>query len=264
MPAHTDDGAFGRDVSRARLNDRRLVHAVMISYLGWGGVLKTFRRHGIDMAIVEMEHNHFTWADVDDLVRSANAYDVLSVVRVADYTYANVTRALDLGADGILVPRLSSRAEFEEVIDAMRLPPRGRKGVGGHDFAVDDLDVKLRDYNTDKLLLVQVENVAFVKDLPAILATGEIAGVIIGPFDLSVDLGAPGDFAHPQFKAVVSDVLQMCQGAEVSCGMFLSDDDAVREWVSEGMNLAWVGSDLAFIDQSMAMSADLIRELRSR
>lgn len=251
----------GRAETMQRLRERKVVHALMVSHLSWGGILATFRDSGVHLVIIEMEHNHFSWADVDDLVRSANAYDVACLVRIADSSYGNISKALDLGADGILVPRIQSADELAAVADAMRLPPRGKKGVGGRDFAVADLDSKLANYNDEKLLFIQVENRAALENLPALLATREIQGVIVGPFDLSVGLGTPRDFGSDVFVNAVERVVRVCGEAGVSVGMFLGDKGEVQHWAGRGMNILWTGSDLSLLNEGISAAASLVRQL---
>lgn len=250
-----------RHATARRLKQQEKVFGIMIANLTWSGVVPLISRRDLDFVLFEMEHNHYSWTDLDSLLRAANGADLTSIVRIADMTYSNISKALDLGADGILVPRIESVGELEQVITSMRLPPRGRKGVGGYDFAVEDLPSKLANYNETKLLLVQVENLKAVADLPAMLQTGEVAGVIVGPYDLSVSLGVPGDFEHPLFADTIHEVVDVCAQARVSCGMFLATEKDLRKWRAAGMNILWSGSDLSLFSDGYNRLCDVIDEI---
>ncbi|MBP1991399.1 HpcH/HpaI aldolase family protein [Paenibacillus eucommiae] len=229
-----------------KLKQRQKTFGTMITSIAWPGIIPILKKGPIDFVVFEMEHNHFDWAELEAHLRTAHMLDVASLVRVTDIFYYQISKALDLGASGILIPRIESFQQLEQVISMMRLPPRGRKGVGGYDFAVDDLIEKLSAYNDEKLLLIQVETPKVLADLDQMLETGEVAGVIVGPYDLSVSLGIPGQFEHPQFMEIVNEVIRICDAHSISCGMYMEGEERIRYWRNKGMNVIWSGSDMGF------------------
>ncbi|MFD0960638.1 HpcH/HpaI aldolase family protein [Paenibacillus chungangensis] len=244
-----------------KLRNRELLFGTMISYMTWTGLVPLLRKRRLDFAVFEMEHNHYDWSELEALLRTANLTELTAFVRVPDIGYAHLSKALDLGADGVLIPRIESLEQLREVIDIVRLPPRGRKGVGGYDFAVDDLTDKLSLYNDEKLILIQVESMAAVQTLDTMLATGEVAGVIVGPYDLSVSMGIPGDFRHPRFMEAVHEVIRLCDSHQLSCGMFMGSEQDIRYWHEQGMNIVWSGSDLGMLLDGYHRLCDVVESL---
>lgn len=241
-----------------KLQTREKVFATMISNMTWTGIIPILRKRSLDMIVFEMEHNHYDWSELEALIRASNREGISPVVRVTDIVYHQISRVLDLGANGVLIPRIESLAQLEDVIDMMRLPPKGRKGVGGYDFAVDDLVDKLARYNEEKMILVQIESPRGIAALDDMLRTGEVAGVIVGPYDMSMSLGIPGQFGHPDFMGAVHEVVRICAEHKMSCGMYMGGADDIRYWRSQGMNIVWSGSDLGFFAQGYNSLADIV------
>lgn len=244
--------------TREKLRERAKVFGTMISHFSWTGIIPSLKKRDIDFIIIELEHNFFDWRDIEALLRICDMVGLTALVRVTEIAYHQISKVLDLGASGILIPRIESIAQLEQVIDMVRLPPRGRKGVGGYDFAVQDLNNKLAAYNTEKMILVQVENPIAISQLELMLETKEVAGVIVGPYDLSVSLQIPGQFHNPRFKEAVIEVVRICDKHAVSCGMFMGGREDIQYWRGQGMNIIWSGSDYGFFMSGYNKLCDVI------
>lgn len=244
-----------------KLQNREKVFATMISGMTWPGIVTMLKKRSLDLIVFEMEHNHYDWGDLEGLLRAANMTGIDAVVRVTDIVYHQVSRVLDLGANGVLLPRIETPEQLEQAIGMVRLPPRGRKGVGGYDFAVDDLADKLARYNAEKMIIAQIESPAGIAHLDSMLATGEVAGAIVGPYDLSMSLGIPGRFDHPEFHRHVREVIAICTRRGISCGMYMNTPEDIRYWRGQGMNIIWSGSDLGFFAQGYHVLADVVDSL---
>ncbi|MBP1988563.1 HpcH/HpaI aldolase family protein [Paenibacillus eucommiae] len=246
----------------AKLNRREKVFTTMISHTTWTGIIPVLKKRNLDFVLFEMEHSHYDWRDLEGLLRMCKMLDLPSVVRVTDIAYHQISLFLDMGATGVLIPRIERFEQLEQVINMVRLPPVGQKGVGGYDFSVGDLTAKLANYNKEKLILIQIEREKAIPELDKMLATGEVAGVIVGPFDLSVSLGIPGEFDHPQFLEAVQNVIRICDERKVSCGMFLGEEANIRHWRGQGMNLIWSGSDMSFFINGYNQLCDTIDSIK--
>ncbi len=198
-----------------------------------------------DFVIVEMEHSHFAWPDVAACLRMLNLLGVLSLVRIPEISYSSVSLALDAGADGVLVPRVRTPDEVERAVEAMLLPPHGGKGVGGYDFQVEPLAERIKHHDTDKLLLVQIENSTAVENLPQLLSVGRVAGLIVGPFDLSQSLGIPGDFENPRFAGAIETIVHAARGRGIAVGAMMPSASLGNAWRAIGMSISWVGTEVS-------------------
>ncbi|RAV22446.1 HpcH/HpaI aldolase family protein [Paenibacillus contaminans] len=241
-----------------KLKRREKLFGTMISCITWTGIVPLLAKRKLDFAIFELEHNHYDWSELEALLRTANMTGLTAFVRVTDIAYHQVSKVLDLGADGVLIPRIERLEQLEQVIDMVRLPPRGKKGVGGYDFAVDDLQEKIARYNKEKQILIQVESPQAAESLDKMLETGEVAGAIVGPYDMSVSLGIPGQFDHPRFRETVMDIIRICDRHRVSCGMFMGGEADMRHWRAQGMNIIWSGSDLGCLLDGYNRLCDMV------
>jgi 2-dehydro-3-deoxyglucarate aldolase/4-hydroxy-2-oxoheptanedioate aldolase len=237
------------------------VFGTTITHFSWTGVIPLLKKRSIDFVIIEMEHNFFDWRDMEGLLRMSNMVGLTAFVRITELAYHQVSKVLDLGASGIIIPRIESVAELELAVDMMRLPPKGRKGVGGYDFSNDDLLHKLANYNTEKMIIIQMENPTAITNLGAMLAMKEVAGVIVGPYDLSVSMGIPGQFQNPQFIQAVNEVVQICDQHQVSCGMFMGGSEDMQYWRERGMNIIWSGSDIDFYLKGYHALCDIVERI---
>ncbi len=243
---------------QGKLARREKIFATMVTMTSWTGIIPQLAQRNLDCVIFELEHNHFGWSDLDALLRTANLTGLNAIVRVTDIAYHQISRVLDLGANGVLIPRIETLQQLEQVIEMMRLPPRGRKGVGGYDFTVADICGKLSSYNREKLLFTQIESPRGIEELDGMLGTNEVAGVIVGPYDMSVSLGIPGQFDNPLFHQAVQEVIRICERHAMSCGMFMGGQADIRYWRSQGMNIIWAGSDLGFLLQAYHQTCDIV------
>jgi 2-keto-3-deoxy-L-rhamnonate aldolase RhmA len=217
-----------------------------IMHFNWTGIIPVLRKQNIDFVVIEMEHNYFDWRDLEGLLRMCDMVGLSVVVRVPELSYQAISKVLDLGADGIIIPRIESLEQLERVIEYTRLPPIGKKGVGGYDFSRKRYSESLESYNTDKMIFIQIESPAGIAELDKMLATKEVAGVIVGPMDLSVSMGIQRQFNHPKMIEAIREVIRISNKHQTSCGMFMGDKEQIQFWCNEGMNIVWSGVDIGF------------------
>ncbi|MDF2724454.1 MAG: HpcH/HpaI aldolase, partial [Paenibacillus sp.] len=195
---------------------------------------------------------------MEGLLRMCNMVGLTAVVRVPDIGYSHISKVLDLGADGVLIPRIETLAQLEKVIEYTRLPPVGKKGVGGHDFSRKPLMETLANYNTSKMIFAQIESPQGIAELDSMLATKEVAGVIVGPSDLSVSMGIPMQTQDPRFIEAVQEVIRICNKHQVSSGMFMGGKENTEFWLGQGMNIVWSGSDFGFFQAGYSQWVTMI------
>lgn len=195
--------------------------------------------------VIEMEHSHFEFSEVATCLRMLNLLGVLAFVRIPEIRYEAISKVLDAGADGVLVPRIRTMDELAEVVDAMRLPPMGSKGIGGYDFQGGDLAAKLAGYNDEKILLIQIETADALTNVDELLGSGQVAAAIIGPFDLSQSLGVPGQFSSAVFSAAVDAVVEAAARAGVPSGAMMPTPALAADWSARGMSIRWIGTEVS-------------------
>jgi 2-dehydro-3-deoxyglucarate aldolase/4-hydroxy-2-oxoheptanedioate aldolase len=175
----------------------------------------SLRNAGYDFVVFDMEHCGKGFSDFAFPVALARSLGLEVIIRVPDKSPSYISRALDLGAHGLLVPMVESESQAKAVITAAFYPPRGRRGVAlqiAHDdYRAGDPSAKLSGANSSVKLFLQIESVGGVDDVEKIAALDGVAGLWIGHFDLSVTQGIPGQFTNSLFVEAVARIEAACR-----------------------------------------------------
>ena len=243
-----------------KLKNREKIFATTLVSIPWSGVIEIFKNDVLDILILDLEHGSFSIEVVENLIRTARGCDLPVIVRIADTLYHLLSPCLDAGAAGVLVPRVESAEQARTVVEAARFPPDGRKGFGG--FSLVRQWRGSEAFNAQVVVLMQIESRRGIDNLEQILAVEGISGIIVGPSDLSIDLGVPLSYEHPRLVEAVDRVLQTCQATELSCGIYCATEPSIRFWRDRGMNIIWSGCATDFISRGYEQLCSSIRSLR--
>jgi 2-keto-3-deoxy-L-rhamnonate aldolase RhmA len=214
---------------------------------------------GVDWVLLDLEHGAGGEDQVSTVVLAAAAYGVPTVVRVESAARIRIGRILDLGAAGIMLPRLNTAAEVAEALRHMHYPPAGDRGVATNNrscrFGLDP--GALDSANEEVLAVVQIESIRAVEEVEEIAAMDGVDVLFIGPRDLSHDLGVPGDLRAPSYLAAVERVRAAAQRHGKGCGLIVADGAAAAETTAQGWTFVAVGSDSTLL--AGAVMAELAR-----
>jgi 2-dehydro-3-deoxyglucarate aldolase/4-hydroxy-2-oxoheptanedioate aldolase len=216
---------------------------------------------GFDWLLVDLEHGAGGEDQVRALVPVAAAYGVPTIVRVETAARIRIGRVLDLGAAGVMLPRLNSAAEVALALAHLRYPPEGDRGVATYNRACRfGLDAGALERAGDELLgVVQIESAAAVADVGAIAGLPGADVLFVGPRDLSHDLGVPGDLAAPSFVAALDKVRTAARDHGKACGLLVNDGAAAAARLAEGWTFVAIGSDTTLLASAATSSLDRAR-----
>ena len=205
----------------------------------------------LDFVVVDAEHGI---GDESVLVAQLRAARSLSRwVRVR--RMSDAPKALDLGADGVVVPRIRAAAEVAELVRLCAYPPDGVRGIGPS--AANLYGMLLREQVTSSArrgeVWPQIETLEAVDALPEILALDpRPTGVFIGPGDLSAALGRPGELGHPDVREVVERIVEECLEAAWEFAIFSPDREDAEHWIEMGASAVVIGSDASWMIEGAA------------
>jgi 4-hydroxy-2-oxoheptanedioate aldolase len=213
---------------------------------------------GVDWVLLDLEHGAGSEEQVGAVVVVA-AYGVPTVVRVESAARIRLGRVLDLGAAGVMLPRLDTAAAVSEALRHLRYPPEGDRGVATYNRACRfGLDPSALDRaNSEVLAVVQIESARAVEQVEEIAALDGADVLFVGPRDLSHDLGVPGDTRAPSYLEALDRVRGAAQRFGKSCGLLVPDGAAAAEKRSQGWTFVGVGSDSSLL--ANALTAELTR-----
>ncbi|KPI23689.1 2-dehydro-3-deoxyglucarate aldolase [Actinobacteria bacterium OV320] len=211
---------------------------------------------GPDWLLLDLEHGAGGEEQARTVIPIAAAYGVPTLVRVESAARIRIGRVLDLGAAGIMLPRLDTVAEVHEALRHLRYPPAGDRGVATYNRACRfGLDAGALDREGELLGVVQIESAAALAEVEAIAALDGVDVLFVGPRDLSHDLSVPGDFAAPVYREALDRVRKAAVAHGKACGLLVPDGTAAAAKRAEGWNFIGIGSDATLL--AAAVSAAL-------
>jgi len=157
---------------------------------------------GFDWLCVDLEHSVIDYYEAEILIATIQAKGITPFVRVGHNDESIIKRVLDAGAQGIIVPMVNSKVDAIKVVNAVKYPPQGTRGVGlaraqNYGFNFEEY---ARTINTQTTVIAQIEHIDAINKLDEILTVEGIDGTIIGPYDLSGSIGKPGKYDDQDIK----------------------------------------------------------------
>ena len=226
-------------------------------------VAKALAATGIDFLFIDNEHNLICPDNLRNVVQMARACGVSPIVRVQDTEYNLIANTLDAGADGVVVPRVTSTAQAERAVSYAKFPPTGVRGCGTTaplDFnRQQGWDQALRRLNEQSLVVLQAESKEAIDSLEDILQVRGVDVVLVGPLDLSINLGVAGKLDDPKWTAAVERVIEICMAHQVPTGIMLGSPEALRPWWEKGMRFLVCGNDYVMIRDTASRNVGEIR-----
>ncbi len=204
---------------------------------------------GFDWILLDTEHSPNDLENLLTQLQAAAAYPVSAVVRVPWNDLVVIKRVLDVGAQTLLVPFVSTAEEAQRAVAATRYPPRGVRGVAGTTRA--SRFGRVRDYarraHEETCLLVQVETREGLDNLEAICAVDGVDGVFIGPADLHASLGHTGETANPAIVPLIDDAIRRIRKTGKAPGFLTAVEADARRVLDCGAQFVAVGADIGIL-----------------
>ncbi|PVE97235.1 MULTISPECIES: HpcH/HpaI aldolase/citrate lyase family protein [unclassified Microbacterium] len=217
---------------------------------------------GLDWLLIDMEHSTNTLESVLLQLQTVAAYPITPLVRVPSNDTVAIKQILDLGAQNLIVPMVSSADEARAAVSATRYPPAGVRGVGSalaRSARWNRVDGYLQESARHTSLTVQIETAAGVDAAGEIAAVDGIDAVFVGPSDLSASMGLLGQQTHPDVVAAVEKVFHAVKAAGKPVGVNAFDPAAADAYVAGGADFVAVGADVALLARaSEALAARFI------
>jgi 4-hydroxy-2-oxoheptanedioate aldolase len=257
---------------RSRIRERVLAGETVVgafANLGAPGAAELMGRAGFDWLIVDLEHGMGTEADLlAQLYAIESSGDLggrttAALVRPEEGTRLRMGRVLDLGAEGIMIPRLDVFEEIERAVTWLRWPPHGQRGLALGTRGAEQGEVghgEVRRLNERILGIVQVESAAAVAIADRVAAIDGVDVLFVGPTDLSHAMGLPGRFEDPAFVDALRTVVAACRGAGKAPGILLRRIDDLDRYLELGFTFVGMGSDGAFVTDGARAAVGAARQ----
>ena len=197
---------------------------------------------GFDYYMLDAEHGLMDAAQVVDVIRACELVQMTPMVRIGSKDPKIVLQYLDAGMMGIMIPGLETGAEIRMLIDAVKYPPLGKRGMGitrasgyvvvGNE-AVDYIDFS----NEQTMVIPQFEDAALLERFEEIISQPGVDAVVIGPRDLSLNMGFPDGPNHPEVQEMIDRVVAICKKTGVAAGITAGSRADSAKQVARGATL---------------------------
>jgi 2-keto-3-deoxy-L-rhamnonate aldolase RhmA len=218
---------------------------------------------GFDFIYIDMEHSSFSIETVGELCFSALLSGLVPIVRPPAKDAHLLSRPLDAGAMGLLIPHVDTPEEARAVVQATKYPPLGSRGLnlrGVHTgFAQGNGETYVATMNEESLVLVQIESQQAIQNLDDILAIQGIDGAVIGRGDLSADFGYPGQTNHPEVLNGVELMIAACGRHHKIPGLLVQDVESAKTWIAKGIRLVPYSNEVAMLMHTATHAVNRIR-----
>ncbi len=250
------------NLARERLERGELSLGVGIRILRSVEAAKAMKSAGFDWLFIDLEHGALSIETASQMCLAALDAGIAPLVRVPNGEYSLATRLLDNGALGIVVPHVETAEEAGMIVDRLRYPPQGHRGVYS---IMPQFDYKptadmTASLNASNLIAVMLELEKAIANAEAIAAVPGIDVLLIGTNDLCIELGVPGDLGHAKVADAYARMIAACRKHAKWPGMAgVYDDKLMQRYIDMGARFIVAGGDLGFLMDGATKRTALLR-----
>jgi len=219
-------------------------------------------RSGVDQVFLDAEHGPLTEGECEEMVRAADLHDLPVAIRVPVNAPEVILRYLDIGTSAIMVPHVTTRADAERAVRAVKYPPEGARsfapGRGAELFRLTPAEY-VRRANEETVVLALFEDVTGVSEVEAICRVPGIDGLAVGAYDLAASMGHPGNPWRDDVQAMVARIRETCRRERMPFGTVPRDRADLRSQIEAGCQLITVSALEWGIQAARDTVADLSR-----
>jgi 2-keto-3-deoxy-L-rhamnonate aldolase RhmA len=232
-----------------KLREGKRVVGTMVRMVRNPAIAAVAHNAGLDFIMLDLEHGPYAMETVEDVFKVGRALGLGCFVRVPELTKGHVSRSLDCGATGVMVPMLESVEQAHLLVRWAKYPPlggRGFGGVGGHsDFigiSPDSTPAFMAKANVDTIAIAQIETAQAIQNIDNIAAVPGIDALLIGPNDLAISMGCAGDFLGDTMEKAIGKVGAAAKKHSKIFGMH-GPDPLTEHWLPRGLTLVMSNLD---------------------
>lgn len=220
---------------------------------------------GFEWLVVDIEHTSISLESTENLIRTIQSKDMKALVRVSKNEEVVIKKVLDMGADGIIVPKICSKEDAKLAVGYSKYPPFGKRGVGL--YRASGFGTKFEEYKSwvekELVIIAQIEHIDAVKNIDEILKVRGIDGALIGPYDLSGSIGYPGDFERNDLKDAIKKVLNKCKEYNIPSGIHVVDTSPkkLKLYIDQGFTFLAYGIDYFFLRDAALNAMNEIKDM---
>ena len=254
-----------RNLLKERLKSGETTVGTMVQEMTNPSIAQILHSIGFDFFMIDGEHSPFNPETVQGIVRVGRLLDMSPLVRVRALDYSLTAGYLDSGAMGLMLPRVESPEHVESLVSYMKYPPVGVRGLSSDASHSEYQFGPFREFiefqNDETLAIAQIERKAAIDNLEAIVSVPGVDVALVGPEDLSLSLGVPGQTSHPLVEKAIQRVVDVSNAHGVVPGVHMGSVEALAGWHEKGMRMLMLNSDLGFMMESGDVGLKTLRSI---
>lgn len=213
---------------------------------------------GMDWVVIDAEHGHLDWKDITSHLRAAVRSDTVALVRVATLDIGLIKRALDVGADGVVVPWMDTVPQVRDAVAFSHYPPTGRRGVGGERATCwgHCLAEHVAEAGENVLVVPIIESVEATENVHDLVAVEGVETFFFGPADLSASAGYAGQWEGPSVAERIRRTVDVIRDAGKHAGVVATGSDDLQRRRDEGFRMLGLGLDAGLMLRSLREAMD--------
>jgi 2-dehydro-3-deoxyglucarate aldolase/4-hydroxy-2-oxoheptanedioate aldolase len=232
---------------KQKLREGQVSFGQMVLELFTPGIGPMLAACGMDFVIYDMEHGRCDIALASEMIASCRGSDIVPMVRVPDVNFAPLSRVLDLGARGVMVPRVETRAQMERIVEELKYAPAGKRGVAlgvAHDLYRAGGPSFFPEANEDTAIIAIIETARAFENLEDIVSVPGLDVAWMGHYDLTVSMGIPAQFDNPRFLDAMDALVAASRRHNVAPGFLPATPADASHWIRKGFRSISLGSDI--------------------
>jgi 2-dehydro-3-deoxyglucarate aldolase/4-hydroxy-2-oxoheptanedioate aldolase len=212
-------------------------------------IARIIKNCGFDYFVLDAEHGQPNTERMYSMFGYARLLGIPALLRIADINKTELFRAMDMGVDGIICPNVETAEQARELVSLTKYYPMGRRGVSltrphtGYE-KVNALEY-MKEVNADLFIICQTESRKGIKNLPEILKTKGVDGILIGPNDLSQDMGILNQLDNSGYIMAIKKIADLCKASKKICGISGKNLSDLKQWIDYGIIMNQWGSDVS-------------------
>lgn len=240
-----------RNMVKQRLQNGETVIGTAAQLFSSPAIAQIFKQLGFDFLFIDTEHGAYNLETIAEIIRVARLVDLCPLVRVIEPSYPLIARTLDQGAMGIIIPRVETPEQVRTLVECAKYKPIGRRGSASDaahsEYHFGPLPEFLKTINDDVLLTIMVESQEALDCVDDLFSVPGLDAVIIGPEDLSISLGVPGETNHPRVVRAIEKVIDSAQRHNIVPGHHIGTVEDGKMWMAKGVRLLTYSSDMVIM-----------------
>ena len=215
---------------------------------------------GMDWVVIDAEHGHLDWKEINEHIRAGLRSDTVVLVRLAERSTALTKRALDIGADGVVIPWMETVEDLKEAVSDARFPLEGRRGVGGERATAwgQCLAEHTSEANEHVLVVPLIESVAAIRSVPEMCKVDGADVFFFGPADFSATAGYRGEWEGPGVAEQILQLKDSIRAAGKYCGVMTTSTENLLQRREQNFQMLGVGSDSGLLLRAIHQALQVV------